>query len=263
MLNIVEQLVQTLGYFSASPVLLAFMTAQICFALTLIGALPVLMGARKVNVLLPYGLGFSAGVMITASYTSLLLPSIEHGGSFPAVVGLVLGALFTHFLNESLPHEHLVKGVEGPEWLVRKIRAAWLLAFAIIIHNVPEGIAVGVASAQSLRDGVVLALAIGIQDIPEGLAVSAPLFSATRNLRFTLGLAVLSGLVEPIAAAGAAGVASTSAQLLSYMLSFAAGSMLYVVLHEVVPEAHSERRETRATASMIAGVMLTVLLDSL
>lgn len=263
MVDIVDQLVQTLGGVSGNPVLSAVLVAQICFASTVIGALPALLGARKIDSLLPYGMGFSAGVMVTASYTSLLLPSIELGGPLSASTGLLLGAILMHLLNKYIPHEHLVKGVEGPERLVRRVRAAWLLAFAIIIHNIPEGAAVGATSVQSLRDGVILALAIGLQDIPEGLAVAAPLLSATKNIRLALGLAVLSGLVEPLAAAGAAGLALASSHILPYMLSFAAGAMLYVVGHEVIPEAHSERRETKATASMIAGVLLTVLLESL
>ncbi len=240
----------------------AFLAATIGFALTVVGAFPALLGLRAGDAVMAYGMGFAAGVMISASFTSLLIPAEEVGGVLPVIVGFVLGALATHAMNEALPHEHLMRGYEGPEKLRRRLRAAWLLAFAIIIHNIPEGAAVGAAVAESLRDGVILAIAIGIQNIPEGLAVALPLITAGKRLRLAMGLAVLSGAVEPIAAAGAAAVVTLSRALLPYMLSFAAGAMMYVVSHEIIPETHEGGREIRATAGLIIGLIAMFALDA-
>lgn len=240
----------------------AFLAATIGFALTVAGALPALLGLKAGDKVMAYGMGFAAGVMISASFTSLLIPAEEIGGIFPAIVGFLLGALVMHAMNRALPHEHLMRGYEGPERLRRRLRTAWLLAFAIIIHNIPEGAAVGAAVADSLRDGVILAIAIGIQNIPEGLAVAIPLITAGKRLRLAMGLAVLSGLVEPVAAAGAAAVVTLSRALLPYMLSFAAGAMMYVVSHEIIPETHEGGREIRATAGLIIGLIAMFALDA-
>lgn len=240
----------------------AFLAANIGFALTVAGALPALLGMRAGDAVMSYGMGFAAGVMISASFTSLLIPAEEVGGIIPVFTGFILGALATHVMNELLPHEHLVRGYEGPEKLRRRLRAAWLLVFAITIHNIPEGAAVGAAVAGSLRDGVILAIAIGIQNVPEGLAVALPLITAGKRTRLAMGLAVLSGAVEPVAAAGAAAVIALSKALLPYMLSFAAGAMMYVVSHEIIPETHEGGREIRATAGLIIGLIIMFSLDA-
>ena len=247
---------------SHSVIVQAFLAACIGFVLTVIGALPALLGVKWSNAIIPYGMGFAAGVMISASFTSLLVPAVELGGLFPVVVGFLLGGIVVYVVDKVLPHEHLVKGYEGPEKLVRKLRATWLLALAIIIHNIPEGAAVGAAVAESLRKGVVLAVAIGVQNIPEGLAVSLPLVSAGKRVRQALLIAVLSGVVEPLASVGAATLATMSRSILPYLLSFAAGAMIYVVSHEVIPETHSERREIRATFALLVGLVAMFALDA-
>lgn len=240
----------------------AFYAATIGFVLTVVGALPALLGLKAGDAVMAYGMGFAAGVMISASFTSLLIPAEEIGGLVPVVAGFIIGAAATHAMNEALPHEHLMKGYEGPEKLRRRLRTAWLLVFAIIIHNIPEGAAVGAAVAESLRNGVILAVAIGIQNIPEGLAVALPLITAGKRLRLAMGLAVLSGAVEPIAAAPAAAIVTVSRAVLPYMLSFAAGAMMYVVSHEIIPETHEGGREIRATAGLIIGLIVMFALDA-
>ncbi len=245
-----------------SVIVQGFLAACIGFLLTVVGALPALAGVRAGSSIIPYGMGFAAGVMLSASFTSLLIPAIEVGGAVPTVVGFVLGALTINAMDRVLPHEHIVKGYEGSEVLRKRVRAAWLLALAVIIHNVPEGAAVGASVVDSLRGGVVLALAIGIQNIPEGLAVSLPLASSVWSARKALWMAVISGAVEPVAAALAAALAMMSTQILPYMLSFAAGAMIYVVSHEVIPETHSERREVKATFALLIGLILMFLLEA-
>lgn len=245
-----------------SIIVQSFLAACIGFILTVVGALPVLAGVKMGDAITVYGMGFAAGVMTSASFTSLLIPAVEIGGIAPAATGFLVGAFIVHAVNMVLPHEHLVKGFEGPEKLKRKLKAAWLLAFAMIIHNVPEGAAVGAAVAESLTNGIVLALAIGIQNIPEGLAIALPFASTKKGLKIAISIAVLSGAVEPIAAIGATALISVSRGLLPYMLSFAAGAMIYVVSHEIIPETHGEKREIRATAGLLLGLMLMFLLDA-
>jgi len=240
----------------------SFLVACIGFILTLVGAIPALMGAKVGEAIISYGMGFAAGVMISASFTSLLIPAVEIGGIVPTAVGFMLGALTVYAMDRILPHEHIVKGYEGSEKLRRKLKAAWLLAIAIIIHNIPEGAAVGAAVIESLRGGVLLAIAIGIQNIPEGLAVSLPLATANKKVGQALWIAVLSGIVEPISALFAAILASISRGILPYMLSFAAGAMVYVVSHEIIPETHSEKREIRATIALLIGLILMFALDA-
>lgn len=247
---------------SDSVVIQAFLVACIGMVLTVIGSLPVLAGIRLGSTIIPYGMGFAAGVMLSASFTSLLIPAIELGGVVPSVIGFMLGALVINIINKAIPHEHIIKGYEGSERLKGKVMTAWLLALAIIIHNIPEGAAVGASTVESLRDGVVLAIAIGIQNVPEGLAVSLPLITSGKGIKLTLLIAVLSGVVEPVSAAVSAALAITSHYILPYMLSFAAGAMIYVVSHEVIPETHAEKREVKATASLMIGVILMLVLDS-
>jgi ZIP family zinc transporter len=246
---------------SDSVIVQSFLTACIGFILTVIGSLPALLGVRVGSSIIPYGMGFASGVMITASFTSLLLPAVEVGGIVPIPVGFLIGALLIYVVDRFLPHEHLVKGYEGLEKLRMKLRTAWLMAMAIVIHNIPEGAAVGAAVVESLKDGVILAVAIGIQNIPEGLAVALPLVSLGRNVRLALLVALLSGVVEPIAAVTAATLAIISREILPYLLSFAAGAMIYVVSHEIIPETHSEKREVKATVALLVGFILMFMLD--
>lgn len=261
-LDPIEAMVISIHSISDNVVVQSFLVACIGFALTVLGALPALLGAKIGEVIIPYGMGFSAGVMISASFTSLLIPAVEIGGIPPTIIGFLCGALFVEIVNRVLPHEHLVKGFEGSEKFRKKMRMIWLLVIAIIIHNIPEGAAVGAAVVESLKRGVLLAIAIGIQNIPEGLAVSLPLVSTSKRIGQAMWIAILSGIVEPLAALIIAILASLSRGILPYMLSFAAGAMIYVVSHEVIPETHAEKRELKATLSLLIGLIAMFSLDA-
>lgn len=262
MSDVVAWLATTIQGVSDSVLIQSFLVACIGFIFTVVGAFPALAGFRAGNVITVYGMGFAAGVMLSASFISLLIPAIEIAGIIPTIIGFLIGALAVHFINLMLPHEHFVKGFEGSEKLRRKLKAAWLLAFAMIIHNIPEGAAVGAAVAESLVSGVVLALAIGIQNVPEGLAIALPFISTKRSLKLAMGMTVLSGAVEPIAALGATALITIFRGLLPYMLSFTAGAMIYVVSHEIIPETHGEKREIRATVGLLLGLILMLVLDA-
>ncbi len=219
------------------------------------------LGERQRYRFLDTGLGFSSGVMVSASFTSLILPGIELGGPLPVMVGLVLGAVAIAFVERVIPHQHVVKGFEGPSWAKRKIRTAWLVALAIIIHNLPEGMAIGASAASSPRAGLLMGLAIGLQDVPEGLAVSLPLLLAGYRVWTALAVGLLSGLSEPALAVPTALLAT--ADTLPVALGFGAGAMLYVVSHEAIPESHRSGHENHATLGFFAGLLLMLALDTL
>jgi len=154
--------------------------------LTFLGATPAILGSRVSDKVIDTGLGFSAGIVIVATFTSLILPGIEMGEVSPVIIGFALEALIIHLFNEFIPHEHFVKGYKGPESLHNKLKMVWLLVIAIIIHNFPEGLAVGASVAYNLRDGVLMAIAIGIQDVPEELTVALPLVGIGKNVKKAL-----------------------------------------------------------------------------
>ncbi len=240
----------------------AVLAGSICATLTFIGALPAALGARSAGKMLDAGLGFSAGVMLVAAFTSLILPGIELGGLAQVLPGFVLGSATIFMINKYLPHEHLAKGFEGPEELKKRLRMVWLLVFAIIIHNFPEGLAVGASISYSIREGVLMAVAIGIQDVPEGFAVAMPLVGMGMGVGKALGIALLSGLTEVAMAVVPVAATSVSGSLLPALLGFAGGSMIYVVSHEVIPETHRHGREDAATLGLLAGFMVMLILDT-
>ncbi|MCE4628158.1 MAG: ZIP family metal transporter [Desulfurococcales archaeon] len=249
-----------------SPVELAALMGGVAALLTSLGGVLVLfLGPRRIgtDLLIDLGLGFSSGVMIVASFTSLLLPAIERSGPVLPVAGLVVGATSIHLLNDLVPHEHLVKGYEGPSELRNKLRTAWLVAMAIIIHNIPEGIAIGATSAYSPELAVATGLAIGIQDIPEGLAVALPVYASTGRRLPAVGLAVLSGVSELLVAVPSAVLAGLSSLVLPFAMGFGAGAMVYVVSHESIPETHRSGHEDKATLAFFAGFILMLLLDTM
>ena len=220
-------------------------------------------------------LGFAAGVMIAASYWSLLAPAIEmsEGKSIPswvpAVVGFLAGGLFLRGIDKLLPHLHIGFPTEEAEGVKTAWRRSTLLILAITLHNIPEGLAVGVAfgalaaglPATTLGAATALAIGIGIQNFPEGLAVSMPLRREgfSRGKSFWYGQ--LSGVVEPIAGViGAAAVIITQ-PILPYALAFAAGAMIFVVIEELVPEAQRGGNTDLATMGGMVGFAIMMLLD--
>jgi ZIP family zinc transporter len=220
-------------------------------------------------------LGFTGGVMIAASFWSLLAPAIEMSPgegftkAFPAAIGFGTGALFLFALDKILPHLHLNFPQEKTEGVQTKLNKTVLLVLAITLHNIPEGLAVGVLFGgvaaglpeASIGGAVALAIGIGLQNFPEGIAVSFPLrrMGLSRGKSFWYGQ--LSAIVEPIAGViGALAVIQMHA-VLPYALAFAAGAMIYVVVEEVIPETQQDKYTDVATLGLIGGFIVMMLLD--
>ncbi len=256
-------------YSKNNPVILSLILSTIAMLGTTIGSIPILIlkgksaGDRAFSLLVDLGLGFSCGVMVVASFTSLLLPAMNKFGPVNPVLGFVLGALAIHLVNSAIPHEHLVKGYEGPSQAINKVKAAWLVALAIIIHNLPEGLSIGVASTFNLVDAIALGLAIAIQDVPEGLAVALPVYATSGSTLKAILYAWLSGFSEVVLALPAALLTTVSKPLLPYAMGFGAGAMIYVVSHEALPETHRSGHENKATLSFFAGFIVMLMLDTL
>ncbi len=218
-------------------------------------------------------LGFAAGVMTAAAVFSLLMPAIEtleeQGKNvlLPVGGGFALGALFLLVLDRVLPHMHI--GSDEPEGLRANLQKSTMLVFAVTLHNIPEGMAVGLAlaaAAQSTEAGalagaIALAVGMGLQNFPEGAAVSLPLRSAGAKKGKAFLMGALSGIVEPVFGILAVLVAGTIAGVMPWTLSFAAGAMVYVVVEELIPEAHLGEHSHIGTASVLAGFFVMMLLD--
>ncbi|MEZ4421948.1 MAG: ZIP family metal transporter [Gemmatimonadota bacterium] len=264
-------------FLDRSPVVQALLAGTFTWAVTAVGALAVVLARDPGRRILDVLLGFAAGVMIAASFFSLLLPAVEQaraaGGSawFPVTVGFLLGGGFLAVLDRVLPHLHPslpVERAEGP-------RTAWqrstLLVAAITLHNIPEGLALGVAfggaalqgggAGTTLAAAVALTVGIGLQNLPEGMAVALPLRGEGmgRGRAFLYGQA--SALVEPIAAVGGAAAVLTFRPVLPYALAFAAGAMIYVVVEELIPESHAHGHPDAATAGALSGFAVMMCMD--
>jgi ZIP family zinc transporter len=211
--------------------------------------------------LLDIMLGFSAGIMLAATFFSLIIPAIDLSNVWIAVLGIILGAIALHLVDRFIPHFHPALGAEGPSSRLSKV---WLFALAITIHNFPEGLAVGVSfGSGDVSAGLVVAMAIGLQNMPEGLAVALPLLREGYSRRRSLWYGTLTGLVEPVG--GLLGVALVSIfhPILPWALAFAAGAMLFVVSDEIIPESHRKGFEREATFGLVAGFVIMMILDTL
>ncbi|HDD39732.1 MAG TPA: ZIP family metal transporter [Nitrososphaeria archaeon] len=241
--------------------LLAFFGGLITSILNMVGCIPIFFLKGSTEKVTDLGLGFASGVMLAASFTSLILPGIESGGVLPVLVGILLGALAVSYMDKLIPHMHFIRiGVEGRR---SRLRAVWLFVLAITIHNMPEGLAVGVGfGSGNLASATALMIAIGLQNIPEGLSVGLSLASSKEYTRAKSYLiAALSGIVElPLAVLGAAAVIAAY-QVLPYAMGFAAGAMIFVVSDEIIPEVHRLGKERAITFSLIIGLMLMLFLD--
>jgi ZIP family zinc transporter len=220
-------------------------------------------------------LGFAGGVMIAASYWSLLAPAIamSEGKAIPswvpAVSGFLIGGIFLRLVDRLLPHLHLGFLTGEAEGLKTNWRRSTLLVMAITLHNIPEGLAVGVAfgalaaglPAASLGAAIALAIGIGIQNFPEGLAVSMPLRREGLSRRKSFWYGQLSGVVEPIAGVIGAAAVIVAQPILPYALAFAAGAMIFVVIEELVPEAQRGGNTDLATMGGMVGFAVMMLLD--
>jgi len=237
---------------------------------TALGTVPVMFSQRLSDRVQDTLFGFGAGVMLAACSFSLVIPGLatakaagagpwEAGGTIGAAI--LLGALALLVMERLLPHEHFIKGVEGQS--SRTLQRTWLFVFAIALHNLPEGLAIGVAyaGADPLQAGTLTA-GIAIQDVPEGLVVAVALLAAGYRRSIAVGLGMASGLVEPLGAVLGAAVVSYSTQLLPWGLGFAAGAMLFVISHEIIPESHRKGHEAWATGGLMIGFVIMMLLDT-
>ncbi|MEY8838093.1 ZIP family metal transporter, partial [Cribrihabitans sp. XS_ASV171] len=214
-------------------------------------------------------LGFAAGVMLAASFFSLIIPALDaaepqyQNSAAPAAIvciSILLGMGAVAWMNEHLPHEHFKTGREGPE--AASLRRVWLFIIAITIHNFPEGLAVGVGfGAHGFSGGMPLALGIGLQNAPEGLAVAVALLGEGYDRRRAWVIAAMTGLVEPVGGLLGAGIITLSQPLLPWGLAFAAGAMLYVISHEIIPETHRSGHQNKATLGLAVGLVLMLFLD--
>ena len=244
----------------SNPIWQGLVGGLVIALLNTIGALLVLVWRKPSQAFLDMALGFAAGVMLTASFTSLIIPGIEHGGVGPVMLGILLGALALDQADHWIPHLHQTIGREGAD---SRLKAVWLFILAITLHNAPEGLAVGVGfGSGNLPDALKLMFAIGIQNIPEGLAVAVSAISVGLGARFYASfVGIRSGLVEiPLALLGAWAV-QLAGPILPYAMGFAGGAMLYVISDEIVPETHRKGHERKATLGTIAGVLVMLYLD--
>ncbi len=253
-----------------TPMGMALIGSGVAAIATALGALPALFVRRISPRWEDVMLGFGAGVMAAAACFSLILPGIEAGadilGSKPGgaavvAVGLVLGALFLLLADKAVPHEHASAGRHGPDWL--QMRRVWLMVFAIALHNFPEGMAIGVGfSGGDTSVGVPLAAAIAIQDIPEGLVVAVALRTVAYAPWQAAAAAAFTGLAEPLGAIVGVALTSGLAPLYPAGLGFAAGAMIWVVSHEIIPETHRKGHEQAATLGVIGGFVVMMMLDT-
>ncbi len=263
------------GFSELGPVYQALAGTIFTWLLTALGAGVVLVFRGMNRKLLDGMLGFAAGVMIAASFWSLLAPAIEMAesdgrpGWIPAVLGFLAGGAFLWLVDSILPHLHPGFAPDQAEGVRTSWQRSTLLVLAITLHNFPEGLAVGVAfgavgaglPAASLGGAVALALGIGLQNVPEGAAVSVPLRREGMSRLKSFWYGQLSGAVEPVA--GVLGAASVILvrPLLPYALSFAAGAMIYVVVEELIPESQLEQNTHVATWGALAGFAVMMTLD--
>ncbi|MFP4382182.1 MAG: ZIP family metal transporter [Candidatus Sumerlaeia bacterium] len=252
------------------PVIIALFATLFTWAVTAAGALPVLFTKGLSFRVLNFFLGFAAGVMIAASYWSLLAPAIEmsDGAWYPAAIGFMLGGVVLWSIDKILPHLHPGNKPAPAEGVPTSWRRSTLLVLAITLHNIPEGLAIGVAigaafqgiEGATLAGGLVLALGIGIQNFPEGMAVSMPLRREGMSRFKCLWYGQLSGMVEPFAAVAGAAAVMLMRPILPYALAFAAGAMLFVCVEELIPESQEEGTDL-PTAGAMLGFALMMSLD--
>lgn len=253
-------------FLAAHPVAAGLLASLLAGLATALGGIPALF-TRKIPDRVQDGLlGFSAGVMLAATFFSLLVPAIEHGGggikgALLAATGLIIGGVFLDLIDKYSPHTHFIKGPEGGA-ATASLAKIWLFIIAITIHNFPEGLAVGVGvGSGDLSSGISLTLGIGLQNIPEGLAVALALLGEKYPSSQVFLITLLTGLVEPVGGlVGLAGVMMLGPAV-PLAFAFAAGAMLFVISDEIIPETHRRGYERTATYLLLVGFIVMMLLD--
>ena len=259
----IEHFTWITGFLEALPLIARVaIVGSIPAILTTLGSIPIFFGVELEERITDAGMGFAAGVMIVASFTSLLIPAIEIGGISISIIGFIAGVALVKFLDSIIPHMHLTKGYEGVIH-PKKLKKAWLIALAMIVHNIPEGMAVGAATTYSLVDGLVLSLAIGLQDVPEGLAVALPIAAATKDKRKAFIIGSFSGIIEMFAALIPPLIIVAVSVMLPFMLALAAGAMIYVVVHEITPDIYGHGHDEPASLGFFIGFIVMLILDSI
>lgn len=265
-------------FYALDPINQSLMAGLFTWGLTALGAALVFFTTDVSNKILDAMMGFAAGVMIAASFWSLLVPSIDmaaHQGMIewlPAVIGFLSGGVFLRICDQYLPHLHLGFPMKEAEGVSTSWRRATLLVLAITLHNIPEGLAVGVlfgaaasgvdpSGSATILGAISLALGIGIQNFPEGTAVSMPLRREGVSVGKSFWYGQLSGIVEPISAVIGAAAVLMVQPILPYALAFAAGAMIYVVIEELIPESQLHGNTDLATLGTMVGFSVMMILD--
>lgn len=249
-------------------VVIGFFASILAGLATGAGALPALFFKDISRNLFNSLLGAAAGVMLAATAFSLLVPGLSFGnaiwpgkGIYIVSLGMLMGAVFLHYADRQLPHVHFdaISDVQ-----LVSLKKVWLFIIAITIHNFPEGMSVGVSfGSGEMKNGVVLAIAIALQNIPEGLAVALPLVGLGYNKWRAVGIATLTGLVEPIGGLLGITMVTVFQPILPIAMGFAAGAMLFVISEEIIPETHANGRSRYATFALMAGFIVMMVLDNL
>jgi len=252
------------------PVRAALLAGSAAAAATAVGSIPAFFTRGLEQRTQDALLGFGAGIMLAASAFSLVWPGLQEArqqGAGPWAAGslvgisLLAGALMIMALDRALPHEHFIKGPEGG--YSPRIKRTRLFVFAICLHNLPEGLAIGVGfAATNVAHATALATGIAIQDLPEGLVVALALIAVGYGRGRAVLVGMASGLIEPVGAVAGASLVLALPFLLPCGLGFAAGAMLFVVSHEIIPESHRQGHENFATAGLMLGFVLMMLLDT-
>ncbi len=251
-------------------VLLGFLASFAASMGTVVGAAMIFSVRTLSEKLEDMMLSGAAGIMLAATFFSLILPALEvaegvTGSRVSATLivigGILTGAVGLWLIHTYAPHEHFHVGREGP--VTTKLRRVWLFVIAITLHNFPEGMAVGVGFAGgNVGNGASLAMGIGLQNIPEGLAVAASLLAVQYNRLFAFGLASATGLVEPLGGAIGAGAVWAAEPLMPFILGMAAGAMLFIISDEIIPETHRRGFQTQATFALMGGFAVMMFLDA-
>ena len=240
------------------PITAGFLASLASGLATGVGALPALLVKKASDRLLDAMLGFAGGVMIAASLFGLLVPSFRLGGIWISVAGFLFGVAFLDRANLAIPHLHRLRGREGP---MANLRRVSLLLLAMAIHNIPEGLAVGISFGEDDRSaGLVIAISIGLQNIPEGLAIAFPLIREGYKRWRAVLYATLTGLVEPVWGLLGVTLVTAAKSILPVGLAFAAGAMLFVVFQEIIHESHKRGYQREATFSTLLGILLMITL---
>jgi ZIP family zinc transporter len=249
-------------------VVIGFFASILAGLATGVGALPALFFKNISRNLFNSMLGAAAGIMLAATAFSLLVPGMTYGnlilpgkGIYIVSMGMMIGAVFLHYADRQLPHVHFdsISDVH-----LTSLKKVWLFIIAITIHNFPEGMSVGVSfGSGEMKNGIVLAVAIALQNLPEGLAVALPLVGLGYNKWTAVGIATLTGLVEPVGGLLGITMVTVFEPILPIAMGFAAGAMLFVISEEIIPETHSDGRSRYATFALMIGFIIMMILDNM